>query len=476
MIEIQCTSCHTRYRIDERVLPADSPTFKCSRCGHVFTTDPLTAKKVGAEPSARVQAARVSTPRSNPKPPVAPPEPSNPEAPGDAPKSAGSDEQNSLAKPSSEQEPKPAPIRPYIRNPRPTVFDRTPEPPPPKPEAQPAAAVDASAVARMKASLEAAKPGTDVESPRRAPEPPQRWPGPSGVVEDTATDDTGENLEFDFSDERAPEFGLESAEPDPAEEDALSSPQRWSVGDDTPETPVARQARFGSGELDPEFSHREPAPIGHGTIARYAAIAPIHPPLPDERAYLERTELHSARSFLGLFLIMGVVFLGLTGIIHGIPSASAELMRRMPVIGPEFVETAPLENLVHISDVQSNYQIAKGGHEALMVTGVVKNNADVPFHTVQVGVRLLDAAQHDLASSAVYCGTTLSPRMIGEMTPHELEFLQKLEPQKAFVLEPGHSAPFLMVFIDPPGNLKHFAVTVAKALPPPAGPQANARP
>src|SRR5579863_2705693 len=41
MIEIQCTSCHTRYRIDERVLPDDTPTFKCSRCGHVFTAEPV---------------------------------------------------------------------------------------------------------------------------------------------------------------------------------------------------------------------------------------------------------------------------------------------------------------------------------------------------------------------------------------------------------------------------------------------------
>ncbi len=44
MIEIQCTSCHTRYRIDERVLPDDTPTFKCSRCGHVFNADPVPAR------------------------------------------------------------------------------------------------------------------------------------------------------------------------------------------------------------------------------------------------------------------------------------------------------------------------------------------------------------------------------------------------------------------------------------------------
>ena len=44
MVEIQCTSCLTRYRIEPSVLPAERPTFKCSRCGHVFSADPRRAK------------------------------------------------------------------------------------------------------------------------------------------------------------------------------------------------------------------------------------------------------------------------------------------------------------------------------------------------------------------------------------------------------------------------------------------------
>src|SRR5712664_4062302 len=52
MIEIQCTSCHTRYRIDERVLPDDTPTFKCLRCGHVFNADPIPGKVRAPAPQA----------------------------------------------------------------------------------------------------------------------------------------------------------------------------------------------------------------------------------------------------------------------------------------------------------------------------------------------------------------------------------------------------------------------------------------
>src|SRR5579863_8227996 len=76
MIEIQCTSCHTRYRIDERVLPDDTPTFKCSRCGHVFNADPLPAKVRPSVASAQAapQSAQMVKPArlrpSAPRPPL----------------------------------------------------------------------------------------------------------------------------------------------------------------------------------------------------------------------------------------------------------------------------------------------------------------------------------------------------------------------------------------------------------------------
>src|SRR5260221_5537259 len=62
MIEIQCTSCHTRYRIDERVLPDDTPTFKCSRCGHVFNAAPVPAK--ARKPAPPAPASESQEPRT----------------------------------------------------------------------------------------------------------------------------------------------------------------------------------------------------------------------------------------------------------------------------------------------------------------------------------------------------------------------------------------------------------------------------
>jgi len=465
MIEIQCTSCHTRYRIDERVLPADSPTFKCSRCGHVFTADPGLAKKA-AESSPKPPASRVATPRREAKPEVAGAGSAAMKAASDSSNPAPTEGQAQLPKQSA-PEAKPAPIKPYIRNPRPTVFDRKPEPPPSKPATESAPEVDAEAIARMKASLAIPKP-----APTAAPEPPLAKPTAPPAGQSDEPDAHGENLEFDFNDELEPELGGST------DEDSHSLAERWSVGDIAPEqAPPARRPVFGTGAPDPGFSRGEPAPIGRGTIPQYAGRPPIQrSPLPDERGVIERADLHGARSFIGLFFVVALVFVALTLVIYGIPNASAELLRRMPVIGPEFVQPTPLENMVNVSNVQSSYQRVKGGHNALVLTGMVKNNSTLPLHTIQIGVRLLDADQKSIAGSAVYVGTTVSPKMLAEMTPHELEFLEKLDPQKSFVLEPGHAAPFLMVFIDPPSNLNRFAVAIAKAEPPAGmGQDASAR-
>src|SRR5487761_1011900 len=85
MIEIQCTSCHTRYRIDEGVLPDETPTFKCSRCGHVFNADPVSARPKKA--SVREISSAAPRPQRSeraPSPPEVPaPEPAAAPVAGD---------------------------------------------------------------------------------------------------------------------------------------------------------------------------------------------------------------------------------------------------------------------------------------------------------------------------------------------------------------------------------------------------------
>ncbi|MGB3549181.1 MAG: zinc-ribbon domain-containing protein, partial [Candidatus Binatus sp.] len=166
MIEIQCTSCHTRYRIDERVLPDDTPTFKCSRCGHVFNADPVPARARKAAPQAAesesqpARTIRAARPRAGVlKSPV----------------------ESDVVKREHSAELRPSnPPEPEVRH----------------------------------------------EDGRREPEAGDPLNRPFGDREQKA--DTGENLKFDFSDERIdigdapPEDELERPEPDEG---------GWQVGD-----------------------------------------------------------------------------------------------------------------------------------------------------------------------------------------------------------------------------------------------------
>jgi hypothetical protein len=99
----------------------------------------------------------------------------------------------------------------------------------------------------------------------------------------------------------------------------------------------------------------------------------------------------------------------------------------------------------------------------LVVTGIAENVGGHSLHAVQIAANLRDAAQHSIASRAVYCGNNLSATMVAQMTPHELEFFQKLDPPKTFSLDPSATSPFVIVFVDPPSMVNGFDVSVATA-------------
>jgi hypothetical protein len=160
----------------------------------------------------------------------------------------------------------------------------------------------------------------------------------------------------------------------------------------------------------------------------------------------------------------------MTVLIRSAPATAAELLSHLPKIGDRFIPPIAPARLVAMSDVHADYLRTKGGHTALVVTGIAENVGAQALHTVQIAASLHDAAQHTLARRVVYCGNNLSAPMVAQMTPHELEFFQRLDPPKAFALEPASTSPFVIVFIDPPSAVSRFDVSVASAgamAPPP---------
>jgi predicted Zn finger-like uncharacterized protein len=439
MIEIQCTSCHTRYRIDERVLPDDTPTFKCSRCGHVFSADPVPARIRKPAPKAVESIAQPARPVRGARPPA----------------SALKSPVESAVK---RVDPRPAPEvrsrpvqlasadrREYVQQATPIAQERVAPPQPEAPASEPQREAGNDPLNRSFGDRE--------EKP-----------------------DTGESLEFVFSDDRneiidpPPEHELERPG---ADDDA------WQVGEPSSEFADApgRQAPTMIDEPKPAV-RPAPAPVrrlGSPIQAGAPRFAPPRPPkaagfqlgqtISDASDSVSAGTTHSSGFFLALFFFVAIGFFGASALISDEPAASARLLSQAPVIGVYFAQPIVPAMLVTLRDVRSQYYQLKGGHVALVISGNAQNVGARPLHLIEIDANLVGDGSRPLASQTVYCGNELSAKMLGEMTPREIEFSQGLSPQKAFVLNPSGSAPFLMVFVDPPEGAGKVRISVSKAAP-----------
>ena len=403
MIEVQCTSCHTRYRIDEQVLPEGTPTFKCSRCGHVFAFDP---REIRAPETPAATPPRTSPPEKPPAPSARP----APPAPAAKPATAAS-----------------------------------PPPPPPEPGrlGQPDAPTAASAPAP-------APEPQGPDAPAMAHKPTEEF------FNRTFTDDThdapsGENLAFDFNDE-----AHVTAQDAPPRDEPPRYDDGWEVGepDDAPAAPRAARPKTRSTPREIEMRRRGPIldPVADEYIMDDEA-APVY----------NRGVTRSSRFFLVLFLLVALGYGSLTLFIRSAPAAAADMLSRLPLIGERFVLPITPARLVALRDVHTQYLRTRGGYNALVITGIAENVSESPLHAIQIAAALRDSAARSLGGQAVYCGNNLSLKTVSQMTPHEIEFFEKLDPPKTFRLDPAATSPFAIVFVNPPTNVKQFDISVAKA-------------
>ncbi|MGZ3511063.1 MAG: hypothetical protein ACXU9H_02780, partial [Candidatus Binataceae bacterium] len=92
---------------------------------------------------------------------------------------------------------------------------------------------------------------------------------------------------------------------------------------------------------------------------------------------------------------------------------------------------------------------------------------------LQIEGALTASGAEPLRSQSVYCGNNLTPKMLGEMTPREIEFFERLDAPKSFTLAPQASAPFVIVFIAPPAGASHFQLRIVRADPAAVAPVAS---
>ena len=272
--------------------------------------------------------------------------------------------------------------------------------------------------------------------------------------------DGGENLTFDFGDD-------EPAEMEMREEPHAEPPEEWEVGE--PGTGTLRREE-GPNAIAEESPHEIPPRPGHveGPPKFEPPAQPQfgRPEAEPEPIFVEAVRVRSSFFFLGVFVALFAAFALLSLAIVSAPEASRRLFDLVPGLGERFKPAPNPANEVVLSDIHADYQVLKEGPAALLVSGRARNDGTLPLHRVRLRISLIDSGEHELAAQTISCGNVISNRMISEMTEREIEFFQRLDPPKTFVMKTGDSASFVVVFLNPSAHPAHFRVKVVAADPP----------
>jgi predicted Zn finger-like uncharacterized protein len=166
-----------------------------------------------------------------------------------------------------------------------------------------------------------------------------------------------------------------------------------------------------------------------------------------------------------LFVFLALVAAGygmLTSALFTNHALSDKLVGSIPLIGTLGDERL-LVRKVALSDVVGSYQRIKDGKEVFVITGKALNTAPVALQGVQIAGKLFDNTGGSLDQKVISCGNVISTKVLKELTPQEVSILQKLNPPKKFVIEPGESSTFVIVFMEPPRQAVEFTTQVVAA-------------
>ena len=428
---IRCPNCSTTYEIEGAAFDAPRPTFRCSRCKHVFAIQ----IRLHDEDEDAAETAAPPTPEG---PPSVDPGP-EPEDGLDAREPA--DTGGPTHTESSEPEPEP---------PETGAAQRSAEPPEPAPEPEPEI---------EPVSYPEPEPEFELEPERETePEPP----APSAATARTDGDpvrvaDLGE---ADFP---PPDF-----EP-PAARTALPDPRQ-------PDTrPRSASGSVTTAPTDPRQPDLpEPAPATETIDLPRQSARPSDFRIDDDDLVIPPRETRSAPPraadgsgsivpFVSLVGLAVFAFVLVSVIYQMSPQALDSLIRRIPWYGEAVFENRHFKRTLAFESLVSGVQPALNQQEVFVVSGKLVNGNDRGIHRVQVEAQLFDAEGKPLARQAIFLGNAISAKIIKEMSLREIALLQSLKPQNPYPIPPNESVNFTIVFPKPEAPVESFSCRVLSA-------------
>jgi predicted Zn finger-like uncharacterized protein len=176
-----------------------------------------------------------------------------------------------------------------------------------------------------------------------------------------------------------------------------------------------------------------------------------------------RDQPASTTPYLGLLVLL-VVFFAFTAAYQQVhPSASDELMGKIPLIGSSVLHNAHLKNGVLLKSLRGGFQTIQGNREVFVVNGEALNHNPVVIRRVQIAGQLYDQDGKAIEQQVIWVGNAISAKIVRGMSAQDVIDLQRLQPLKSFDIPPGDSVPFTIVFFKPSKAVKDFSCEVQSA-------------
>jgi hypothetical protein len=170
----------------------------------------------------------------------------------------------------------------------------------------------------------------------------------------------------------------------------------------------------------------------------------------------------SSGFFLMVFVVLVVMFAALSVLISSRPALSREALAWMPFFRGDLSLSSAV-GPVRLTGIRADFQLLKDNRGALVIAGSAVNVSARPLRTIQIRAGLLDDSQREVSARAVFCGNTVQPGMVTQMTGREVAFFQKLQAPLNFELAPGQATSFVIAFVDPPSGLaRNYRLAVGR--------------
>jgi len=143
------------------------------------------------------------------------------------------------------------------------------------------------------------------------------------------------------------------------------------------------------------------------------------------------------------------------------PEIAVDSLTRIPVLGKLLGQDHLLAYQVRLDGITGGLDQIKGNRLAYVVTGRAINESTESLRLIEIEGELI-AGGKTRAVRKVYAANQ-AKGTIRDLSINEVDMLLRLEPNRRFLIPPGESASFLLVFPDPPAENSDVVCRVIEA-------------